>query len=171
MTENDIRFLGCGFIFFEETVFFFQYLWRRAQIGRPFPSQRLARASRPAHRRHGPQCRRAGARSTSVVATWANRCSSRSPQSQNTLLCRSTCERGNRTCWRRAGSSWPWCWRCSLPTGAGDDKPAEPCTKRRKTHMPLEVKEWFCSLARVKLDWTVTQCLRLCSTLFLSHCP
>ena len=44
--------------------------------------------------------------------------------------------------------------------GAGDDKPAEPCTKRRKTHMPLEVKEWFCSLARVKPDWTMTQCLR-----------
>ena len=45
--------------------------------------------------------------------------------------------------------------------GAGDDKPAEPCTKRRKTHMPPEVKEWFCSLARVKRDWTMTQCLRL----------
>ena len=27
--------------------------------------------------------------------------------------------------------------------GAGDDKPAEPCTKRRKTHMLPEVKEWF----------------------------
>ena len=45
--------------------------------------------------------------------------------------------------------------------GAGDDKPAEPCTKRRKTHMPPEVKEWFCSLARVKRDWTMTQCLRI----------
>ena len=44
--------------------------------------------------------------------------------------------------------------------GAGDDKPAEPCTKWRKTHMPPEVKEWFCSLARVKRDWTVTQCIR-----------
>ena len=44
--------------------------------------------------------------------------------------------------------------------GAGDDKPAEPCTKRRKTHMLPEVKEWFCSLARVKRDWTMTQCLR-----------
>ena len=44
--------------------------------------------------------------------------------------------------------------------GAGDDKPAEPCTKRRKTHVPPEVKEWFCSLARIKPDWTVTQCLR-----------
>ena len=44
--------------------------------------------------------------------------------------------------------------------GAGDDKPAEPCTKRRKTHMPLEVKEWFCSLARVKPDWTMVQCFR-----------
>ena len=44
---------------------------------------------------------------------------------------------------------------------AGDDKPAEPCTKRRKTDMPPEVKEWFCSLARVKRDWTMTQCLRL----------
>ena len=32
--------------------------------------------------------------------------------------------------------------------GAGDDKPAEPCAKRRKTHMPPEVKEWFCSLAQ-----------------------
>ena len=36
--------------------------------------------------------------------------------------------------------------------GAGDDKPAEPCTKGRKTHMPPEVKEWFCSLTRVKRD-------------------
>ena len=36
--------------------------------------------------------------------------------------------------------------------GAGDDKPAEPCTKRRKTHVPPEVKEWFCSLTRVKPD-------------------
>ena len=44
--------------------------------------------------------------------------------------------------------------------GAGDDKPAEPCTKRRKTHMPSEVKEWFCSLVRVKPDWTMVQCLR-----------
>ena len=26
--------------------------------------------------------------------------------------------------------------------------------------MPLEVKEWFCALARVKRDWTMTQCLR-----------
>ena len=26
--------------------------------------------------------------------------------------------------------------------------------------MPLEVKEWFCSLARVKPNWTMTQCLR-----------
>ena len=45
--------------------------------------------------------------------------------------------------------------------GAGEDEPAEPCTKRRKTHMPPEVKEWFCSLARVKPDWTMVQCLRL----------
>ena len=44
--------------------------------------------------------------------------------------------------------------------GAGDDKPAEPCTKRRKAHMPLEVKEWFCALALVKPNWTMTQCLR-----------
>ena len=45
--------------------------------------------------------------------------------------------------------------------GAGDDKPAEPCAKRHKTHMPFEVKEWFCSLARVKPNWTMTQCLRI----------
>ena len=44
--------------------------------------------------------------------------------------------------------------------GAGDDKPAEPCTERRKTHMPPEVKEWFCSLARVKPGWTTAKCLR-----------
>ena len=44
--------------------------------------------------------------------------------------------------------------------GAGDDKPAEPCTKRRKTHVAPEVKEWFCSLARVKRDWSMMQCLR-----------
>ena len=44
--------------------------------------------------------------------------------------------------------------------GAGDDEPAEPCTKRRKTHVPPEVKEWFCSLARVMPDWTMTQCFR-----------
>ena len=46
--------------------------------------------------------------------------------------------------------------------GAGDDKPAEPCTKRRKTHMPPEVKEWFCSLARVKprLDQSAVPPLR-----------
>ena len=50
--------------------------------------------------------------------------------------------------------------RWSQSVGAGDDKPAEPCTKRRKTHMPPEVKEWFCSLARVKRNWTMTQCLR-----------
>ena len=31
--------------------------------------------------------------------------------------------------------------------GAGDDKPAEPCTKWRKTHVPPEVKEWCCFLA------------------------
>ena len=48
--------------------------------------------------------------------------------------------------------------------GVGDDTPAEPCTKRRKTHMPLEVKEWFCSLARVKPNWTMTQCLRFAKT-------
>ena len=44
--------------------------------------------------------------------------------------------------------------------GAGADEPAEPCTKRRKTHVPSEVKEWFCSLARVMPDWTMTQCFR-----------
>ena len=31
---------------------------------------------------------------------------------------------------------------------------------RRKTHVPPEVREWFCSLARVKPDWTMTQCFR-----------
>ena len=45
--------------------------------------------------------------------------------------------------------------------GAGDDKPAEPCAKRRKTHVPPEVKEWFCSLTRVMPDWTMMQCLPL----------
>ena len=45
--------------------------------------------------------------------------------------------------------------------GAGDDKPAKPCTKRRKTHMPLEVKEWFCSLARqAQLDQDAVPPLR-----------
>ena len=44
--------------------------------------------------------------------------------------------------------------------GAGDDEPAEPCTKRRKTHVPPEVKEWFCSLTRVMPDWTMRQCFR-----------
>ena len=44
--------------------------------------------------------------------------------------------------------------------GAGDDEPAEPCTKRRKTHVPPEVREWFCSLARVMPDWAMTQCFR-----------
>ena len=44
--------------------------------------------------------------------------------------------------------------------GAGDDKPAELCTKRRKTHMPPEVKEWFCFLARAKPVWTTAKCLR-----------
>ena len=44
--------------------------------------------------------------------------------------------------------------------GAGADEPAEPCTKRRKTHVPPEVREWFCSLARVMPDWTMTQCFR-----------
>ena len=39
---------------------------------------------------------------------------------------------------------------------AGDDKPAEPCTKRRKTHMAPEVKEWFCSHRQfVKRDWSM----------------
>ena len=41
--------------------------------------------------------------------------------------------------------------------GARDDEPAEPSTKRRKTHVPPEVKEWSCSLVRVKGDWTVAQ--------------
>ena len=50
--------------------------------------------------------------------------------------------------------------------GAGDEKPAEPCTKRRKTHMPPEVKEWFCSLARVKPDWTIVQCQRFARRTF-----
>ena len=44
--------------------------------------------------------------------------------------------------------------------GAGADEPAEPCTKRRKTHVPPEVREWFCSLTRVMPDWTMTQCFR-----------
>ena len=44
--------------------------------------------------------------------------------------------------------------------GAGADEPVEPCTKRRKTHVPPEVREWFCSLARVMPDWTMTQCFR-----------
>ena len=44
--------------------------------------------------------------------------------------------------------------------GAGDDEPAEPCTKRRKMHVPPEVKEWFCSLTRVMPDWTMRQCFR-----------
>ena len=58
--------------------------WRRAQTARlllpkatcpgtwcweAFQTQRLEIASRSAHRRHGLQCRRAGARSTSAVAT------------------------------------------------------------------------------------------------------
>ena len=44
--------------------------------------------------------------------------------------------------------------------GAGDDEPAEPCAKRRKTHIRPEAKEWFCSFALVKRDWTMAQCLR-----------
>ena len=50
--------------------------------------------------------------------------------------------------------------RAAAGDGAGDDEPAEPCTKRRKMHVPLEVKEWFCSLTRVMPDWTMSQCFR-----------
>ena len=56
--------------------------------------------------------------------------------------------------------------------GASDDNPVELCTKRRKTHMPLEVKEWFCSLARVKPNWTMSQCHRFAKRAlppFLEH--
>ena len=42
------------------------------------------------------------------------------------------------------------------PTSAG----AAPHVKWRQTHVPLEVKEWFCSLVRVKRDWSLAQCFR-----------
>ena len=77
-----------------------------------------------------------------------NECSSRWPQSQNTLPCRST-SRGVASGDELAAAG----------DGAGDDKPAEPCTKRHKTHIQPVVKEWFCSLAGVKRDWTMAQCL------------
>ena len=59
--------------------------------------------------------------------------------------------------------------------GAGDDEPAragEPCTQRRKVHVPSDVKEWFCSLVRVNRDWTMAQCLclaRRALPLFVEH--
>ena len=45
---------------------------------------------------------------------------------------------------------------------AGDEPAAagDVAGKRRKTHVPPEVKEWFCSLTRVMPDWTMMQCLR-----------
>ena len=36
--------------------------------------------------------------------------------------------------------------------GAGDDEPAEPCTKRRKTHMPLEVNKGGVCPRQARLD-------------------
>ena len=51
--------------------------------------------------------------------------------------------------------------------GAGDDKPAEPCTKRRKTHVPPEVREWFCSLAH---DGATAAPQRRAATRLLCNC-
>ena len=45
----------------------------------------------------------------------------------------------------RPSGSWRWCWGWCW----------RHCTHRRKTHILHEVKEWFCSLARVKTDWTI----------------
>ena len=77
------------------------------------------------------------------------RCSSRWPQSKNTLPCRTSRAWQQNplvTNQRQAGDG--------AGDGAGCDKPAEPRTKRRKTHMPPKVKEWFRSLTRVKADCT-----------------
>ena len=56
--------------------------------------------------------------------------------------------------------------------GAGDDEPVEL--------VPLEVTEWFCSLARVKRDWAIAQCIpfakkstpiQLRAPLLVAHAP
>ena len=84
-------------------------------------THRMATGSRSAHRRHGPQRRSSGTGATSVVATWANRCSSRWPQSQNTLSCQEDIVMAAVA--EPAGDE---------PAAAGDgasaDEPAEPCT-------------------------------------------
>ena len=106
--------------------------------------------------------RRSGAGATSVVGTWAID-AAHDGHSRRTP-CRAgghRDDRSRRTCCHGEGPAIAGDGAGDAAgDGAGDDKPAEPCTKRRKTHVPPEVREWFCSLARVKPDWTMTQCFR-----------